>query len=168
MALTGKKKAFADSKKAGKSNKDAALAAGYSVKTAGPAGSRLAKDKDVLAYLKRVAKIAAPVAGFSEQGVKCADAPTSWPFGTQPPAAPPAENKPVVLTARAYLSSVVNDETLDEKMRVDAAKKLIEFEEAKPAPQGKKDQKKAGAEKVASKFAPAVPPRLAVVGGKKG
>ena len=53
MALTGKKKAFADAVLAGKSNKDAAVAAGYSEKTASAAGSRLVKDPDVKAYLDK-------------------------------------------------------------------------------------------------------------------
>ena len=50
MALTGKKRLFAEALLAGKSNKEAALAAGYSPASASAAGSRLAKDKDVLAY----------------------------------------------------------------------------------------------------------------------
>jgi phage terminase small subunit len=54
VALNQKKKAFADAKRAGKSNRDAAIAAGLSEKTAAQAGSRLAKDPDVIAYLARV------------------------------------------------------------------------------------------------------------------
>lgn len=44
MALTGKKRAFADAVLAGRSNKDAAIVAGYSPATASAAGSRLVKD----------------------------------------------------------------------------------------------------------------------------
>ncbi|GGY38274.1 terminase small subunit [Pseudoduganella albidiflava] len=51
MALTGKKRAFADAVLAGLSNKDAAIAAGYSAATASAAGSRLVKDADVAGYL---------------------------------------------------------------------------------------------------------------------
>ena len=51
MAFNSKKRLFADAVLAGKSNKDAAIAAGYSAATASAAGSRLVKDKDVVAYL---------------------------------------------------------------------------------------------------------------------
>lgn len=51
MALTEKKKAFAIALSEGLSNKDAALAAGYSEASAGMKGSQLAKDPDVNAYL---------------------------------------------------------------------------------------------------------------------
>ena len=51
MALTGKKRAFADAVLAGLSNKEAAIRAGFSEKTASAAGSRNVKDPDVKAYL---------------------------------------------------------------------------------------------------------------------
>ena len=107
-------------------------------------------------------------------GKKSADAPASWPFGTeqaadQPPSKP-VESAPAMppkqLTAREYLSQVVNDAGQDEKLRLDAAKKLIEFEEAKPAPVGKKEARQDAAKKV-SRFAPVTPPRLAVAGGRR-
>ena len=61
MALTGKKRLFAEALLAGKSNKMAALAAGYSAASASAAGSRLAKDKDVLGHLQRKAKVVSAV-----------------------------------------------------------------------------------------------------------
>lgn len=51
MALTDNMKAFAHAKVQGKSNKDSALDAGYSEKSAGSKGSQLAKDPEVVAYL---------------------------------------------------------------------------------------------------------------------
>ncbi|WP_083233123.1 terminase small subunit [Pseudomonas graminis] len=51
MALTPKKRAFADALRGGASNKEAAIAAGYSASSASAAGSRLAKDPHVLAEL---------------------------------------------------------------------------------------------------------------------
>ena len=62
MALTGKKRAFADAVLAGRSNKDAAIEAGYSAATASAAGSRLVKDVEVAAYLaaRRTSPSAAP------------------------------------------------------------------------------------------------------------
>lgn len=49
-----KKKKFVDAVIAGKSNKDAAIAAGYSAATAAQAGkSRLVKDEDVSVYIAK-------------------------------------------------------------------------------------------------------------------
>lgn len=52
MALTPKKRLFADCLKSGMSNKEAAIEAGYSKATASQQGSKLAKDNDVIRYLK--------------------------------------------------------------------------------------------------------------------
>lgn len=51
MALTAKMKAFVHAKLQGLSNKDAAIAAGYSEKSAGMKGSQLMKDAEINAYL---------------------------------------------------------------------------------------------------------------------
>ena len=53
MTLTAKKRAFADAVLAGRSNKDAAIVAGYSPATASAAGSRLVKDP-VVAEINRI------------------------------------------------------------------------------------------------------------------
>lgn len=53
MPLTDKKRRFADALLSGVSKTQAAINAGYSVKTAAQAGSKLAKDKDVIGYLQR-------------------------------------------------------------------------------------------------------------------
>lgn len=52
MALTQKKRLFAEALDKGLSKTDAAIEAGYSEATAAQAGSRLAKDKDVVRYLE--------------------------------------------------------------------------------------------------------------------
>lgn len=127
MALTGKKRLFAEARLAGKSNKLAALAAGYGAASASAAGSRLAKDKDVLAYLQR--KVAA----------------------TKEPAEPPAgsSNQPASFDLslalshrdpRAFLMAAMNDALLEPKLRIDAAKALMPFEFAKKGESGKKEQ----------------------------
>ncbi len=54
MALTSKKRAFIVAVREGASNKDAAIAAGCSPKTASSAGSRLAKDPDVIRELHKL------------------------------------------------------------------------------------------------------------------
>lgn len=64
MAMNEQKEAFARAKVSGLSNKEAAIAAGYSAKTASACGSRLAKDEDVRAEISRLqaTRDAAPVA----------------------------------------------------------------------------------------------------------
>lgn len=169
MALTGKKRAFADALKAGKSNKDAAIAAGYSAKTASPAGSRMAKDKDVVAFLAGKPVLVADVLTTQRDGTKHPDAPPNWPFGTEPPKVDgQAVDLPRKrLTAREYLEQLVNDEEADDKLRLDAAKRLIEFQEPKPVALGKKEAKDQAAGRVAGKFSAAAPPKLVAAGGKK-
>ncbi len=154
MALTGKKRLFAEALLAGKSNKEAALAAGYSAASASAAGSRLAKDKDVLAHQQRKAAAAA-----EPKGVAC------------PPAAQPGRFDLSQALAhrdpRAFLLAAMNDRLLEPKLRIDAAKALMPFEFAKMGEGGKKDAKHAAAKQVASRFAPAAPPKLAAANGKK-
>lgn len=136
MALTDKKRRFADALKSGASNRDAAIAAGYSEKTAAQSGSRLAKDPDVLAHIGRKEAVVE-----AQQQAK-------------------AEGKPTSLDAisRAYddpkdfLRAVMNYAGEDMKLRVDAAKVLMPYEHAKPGEVGKKTERQERAEKVASKF----------------
>ncbi|WP_420066306.1 terminase small subunit [Pseudomonas synxantha] len=54
MALTNKKRRFVESKADGASNREAAEAAGYAAASASAAGSRLAKDPDVVAALEKL------------------------------------------------------------------------------------------------------------------
>ncbi|MGU9830188.1 terminase small subunit [Pseudomonas sp. LF242] len=54
MALTDKKRRFVESKASGASNREAAEAAGYAAASASAAGSRLAKDPDVVAALEKL------------------------------------------------------------------------------------------------------------------
>lgn len=66
-----------------------------------------------------------------------------------------------------FLRAVMNDPSADARLRVDAAKALMPFVHQKLGEGGKKEQRQQAAEKVASRFAPAAPPKLAAVGGKK-
>lgn len=81
-------------------------------------------------------------------GQKSPDAPADWPFGTKPQE--PVEPEPKHLTAREFLSQLVNDLGANDKVRLDAAKRLIEFEEPRPLPMGKKEQRAEAAKKVAA------------------
>lgn len=133
MALTGKKRLFANAVLAGKSNKDAAIAAGYSATTASAAGSRLVKDAEVAAYIKK--QKAAQAAGESPQD----DRPTfdlSQAMAHKDP--------------RAFLIAAMNDIALEPKLRIDAAKALMPFEFAKKGEGGKKESAQEAAQKAAT------------------
>ena len=157
MALTGKKRAFADAVLAGRSNKDAAIMAGYSPATASAAGSRLVKDPAVAAYLAAARASVAP------------GAPAALP-----PAVPPARptfdlNRALQHTdPKTFLMAAMNDIELGEKLRIDAAKALMPFVHKKPGEIGKKEEKLDAAQKVAGGRygSPPPPPRLVSGGGK--
>lgn len=143
MALTGKRKAFAEAKKAGKSNKDAALAAGYSAATASAAGSRLVKDKEVAAYLVK-AKAA------SEK-----DAPVA-PIDPEP-----------TRDAKEFLELVMLGLIGADAAQIKAATALLPFQHQKLGEGGKKELREEAAKKVAGRFASAAPPKLVAAGGRK-
>jgi phage terminase small subunit len=155
MALTGKKRAFADAVLAGFSNKEAAIRAGYSAATAAQAGARLVKDKDVAAHLAANKKTAA--------GRPVAAAP--------PPPPPPTFDISAALMhsdPKAFLLAAMNDGALDPKLRLDAAKALMPFTHTKLGEGGKKDQKQDAARKAgAGKYGSAEPPKLAANNGKR-
>ena len=128
MALTLKKRAFVDAVLSGKSNRDAAVMAGYSAKTASAAGARLAKDPAVLevlnARVKEMAKAdAAPPKPLDPQDFDLRpDAPIVW---TDP---------------MSFLRAVMNHRHSDLKYRIDAAKAMLPYEYAKPGELGKKGE----------------------------
>lgn len=136
MALTDKKRRFADALMSGATQKDAAIQAGYSAKTAAQAGSRLAKDVDVLAHIER----RGVVAEAKEQAK--------------------AEGKPLNIDSLSklysdpmdFLRAVMNDGGEDVKLRVDAARVLMPYVHSKPGEKGKKQERQEAAEKVAGRF----------------
>ena len=149
MALTGKKKVFADAVLAGKPNKDAAIAAGYSVATASAAGSRLVKDKEVATYLVKHREAA-------EKGeVPAQDGPKFDLSAAMQHTDP-----------KVFLTAAMNDIELDPKQRIIAAKALMPFVHGKVADQGKKDEAANKAKSASQgRFKPAPTP-LKLVGGK--
>lgn len=167
MALTGKKQKFAEAKARGLSNKDAAIAAGYSAGSAAAAGSRLAKDPDVLAHLERKAK--------AKSGKK--PAPPAKATPTRAPAArePETLDEEAAVAAfdweqatryadpKAFLKAVMNDVETEPKLRVFAAKELMPYFHRKLGDTGKKEDRADAAKKAASgRFAAAAPPLRAV------
>lgn len=132
MALTGKKRAFADAVLAGFSNKEAAIRAGFSEKTASAAGSRNVKDPDVKAYLDQRRQVE-PISG-----AKPAPAPGPDDAALEiPPTADPVE----------FLTQVMNEPAADLRLRIDAAKAMLPFKHKKLGEGGKKDEKDEKAKK---------------------
>ena len=167
MAFNSKKRLFADAVLAGKSNKDAAIAAGYSPATASAAGSRLVKDPDVAAYLSKCRKkggskasaAAKPVPNTPEQSEAAAVTSAALAAGF---------DLSTILTfkdPKDFLLAAMNDQATEPKLRVDAGKTLMPFMHAKVAEAGKKDAKTEAAKKAASKFGALAPP-LKLVNGK--
>lgn len=164
MALTSKKRLFIDALRTGASKKDAAIAAGYSEKTASAAGSRLAKDADVQTELHKLNALH-PVKGGGPR--------------TQPPpttSAPVDEPEPAGFDLRAallhsdprdYLLAVMNDPESEAKLRVDAAKALMPFIHPRKGEGGKKEERQKAAEQAASKFGRQPPPKLVAANGKQ-
>lgn len=155
MALTGKKRAFADAVLAGFSNKEAAIRAGYSPATAAQAGARLVKDKDIAPYLAQHKK----------------SSPAASSAAPPPPPPPPTFDINAALMhsdPKAFLLAAMNDGALDPKLRLDAAKALMPFTHNKLGEGGKKDQKQDAARKAgAGKYGSAEPPKLAANNGKR-
>ena len=129
MALTGKKAAFAEAVLAGKSNKEAAILAGYSAKTASAAGSRLAKDQAIVDYLNRQIRVMAK----SEEQPAQALSPCSFELSPE---------TPIVWTdPLTFLRAVMNHQFTDLKHRIDAAKAMMPYEYAKKGDVGKKQER---------------------------
>lgn len=147
MALTDKKRRFADALMSGASNRDAAIQAGYSEKTASQAGSKLAKDPDVLAHIERKKAVTQAKEEARSEGKAFNLTDLSKLY-----------SDPLV-----FLKAVMNDGGEDLKLRVDAAKAMLPYTHGKIGEQGKKEQKSDAAKKAAGgKFGQSAPPRLAV------
>ena len=171
MALTPKKRAFIKALREGASNRDAAIAAGCPEKTASAAGSRLAKDPDVIAELHKLEALGLlpPVVKSVKADVKAPPAKPPKPAKEPAPVDPdpadagePPEPEPAgfdlaqVLLHRDpkdFLLSVMNDMGTEPKLRVDAAKALMPFVHQRKGEGGKKEQAKEKAAEVgAGKF----------------
>lgn len=155
MALTGKKQKFADAVLAGFSNREAAIRAGYAEASAGPAGSRLVKDADVVAYLqkKRV--------GVASERPKAASKPCAPKAAEKPASAPPlvnGESDPL-----EFLRGVMAG-TIDANItQVKAATAMLPYSHKRLGETSKKEEKEqAATEAGKGKYAPRTGPRGAV------
>ena len=157
MALTDKKRTFADAVLAGKSNKQAAIEAGYSAATASAAGARLVKDKDVVAYLAKCKKDKPQRQKVERQEKQAEKSAPTFDLNSALQHSDP----------KAFLLAAMNDIGLEPKQRIEAAKALMPFVHKKLGEGGKKEQTDEEAKKVAGRFASAAPPKLIAAGGKK-
>lgn len=138
MALTEKSKAFAQAVCRGLSNREAAIDAGYSERSASTKGAMLAKDPDVLAYIEKLSKV--QNAPEKVQGHI-------------------VEKRPVTLAEinRAhtlsdpleFLASVYDDTNEEMKHRVAAARAALPYVHGKVAEKGKKETKEDAAKDAA-------------------
>jgi len=147
MALTPKKRAFADALRGGASNKDAAIAAGYSASSASAAGSRLAKDPHVLAELAKL-----PV-NKKVKAQPSVNEPKAVEHGADGEQDGPSFDLARALTftdPKAFLIAAMNDPEAEAKLRVDAAKALMPFMHQRKGETGKKEDKQNAAEQAAA------------------
>ena len=126
MALTAKKKAFAQAKHDGANNKEAAIFAGCSPETASQAGSRMAKDPDVIAHLERLANV---------KDINIDVKPDQKPIITKKD----IETASSRADPLKFLEEIWTDPVEDLKLRMDAAKAALPYFHGKVAEKGKKE-----------------------------
>jgi len=161
--LTAQKRKFAIALVSGMSQKDAAVKAGYSEKSARSKGSQLANDPEVIAFIKRK----------KNEKVEVDDEPS---FGKKvyTPAVTDSPDQPEDSSAGIgkyddpleFLKAVMNNAGQDIDTRKDAAKAMLPYLHSKKGEVGKKDAKQAAAKAVASKFTGMAPPQLIVNNGR--
>ncbi|MEB7063955.1 terminase small subunit [Escherichia coli] len=164
--LTAQKRKFAVALMSGMSQKDAAIKAGYSEKSARSKGSQLAKDPEVIAFIERKKK----------EVIETDDVPT-YRQNVYTPAVNSNEKdkapapSPVVPPVSGsfddplkFLMAVMNDASEEIDVRKDAAKAMLPYIHPKKGETGKKDARNAAAKVAAgaSKFGAMAPPKLVV------
>lgn len=153
MALTAKSKAFAQAVVDGMSNKDAAISAGYSEKTAMQQGSKLAKLPEVIAYIAKL-RADKKLTSKDEKLTSSKPKPTA---SVQVVKAEKIESGPEKAHGQfigrdeiaigsiedplEYLKSVWMDKGQDEELRVACAKAALPYVHGKVADKGKKETK---------------------------
>ena len=158
--LTQKKRLYVQARISGKNQTDSAIFAGCPETTARQAASRYEKDPEVIAHMARV------TAGEPEPAPEPKPAPKPKPekevFQREEVPASLCASDPL-----EYMRRVMENETEDPKLRMEAAKTLASYLHAKPGEKGKKEQRQEDAERVASRFKASAPPKLVAAGGMK-
>lgn len=164
--LTAQKRKFAVALMSGMSQKDAAIKAGYSEKSARSKGSQLAKDPEVIAFIERKKKevIETDDVPVYRQNVytPAVNSPVKEKAPATPPVAPPVSGS--FDDPLKFLMAVMNDATEEIDVRKDAAKAMLPYIHPKKGETGKKDARNAAAKVAAgaSKFGAMAPPKLVV------
>lgn len=164
--LTAQKRKFAVALMSGRSQKDAAIKAGYSEKSARSKGSQLAKDPEVIAFIERKKKevietddepgyrrnVYTPAVNSPEKNNAAATSPVA-------PSVAGSFDDPL-----KFLMAVMNDAAEEIDVRKDAAKAMLPYIHPKKGETGKKDARNAAAKVAAgaSKFGAMAPPKLVV------
>ena len=153
MALTAKSKAFAQAVVDGMSNKDAAISAGYSEKTAAQQGSKLSKNPEIIAYIEKLTSAkkltpkskkltsekpeqSNPIQVVKVEKIESGPEQVHGQFVGRDEISRGAKDDPL-----EYLKSVWTDEGEDPKLRLDAAKAAMPYIHGKVAEKGKKETK---------------------------
>jgi phage terminase small subunit len=142
--LTAQKKRFADALMNGKNQRESAIEAGYSEKTAKIKGSQLAKDKDVRDFIERKKR-------REEQPVieDC----------NSPKLVKDKNFEDPIETMKFIMNYYIHE---DPKLSLEAAAKLAPYLCQKVGESGKKEAKNSAAKKAASKFVSLAPPKLVI------
>lgn len=161
MALTAKSKAFAQAVLDGMSNRDAAIHAGYSEKSASTKGSMLSKDPDVIEYINKLKSKSASENSEPKsaslpkvvQAVKikpeCEEASGEFVGRDEIPIG--SKDDPL-----EYLKSVWTNELEERELRLAAARAALPYVHGKVSEKGKKETRADEARNIAqgaSKFA---------------
>ncbi len=159
MALTKKKKDFANARLSGANKTQAAIAAGCPKNTASQSGSRFDKDPDVILYIKKKKNVKSDVkfdVKFKQAKKPDSDSSKKLTIAAVQNSIQPYDDP------LEYLMSLVNspDEGIDEKLRADCAKAALPYYHGKIIAKGKKEKAKNTAEEIASGgfFTPMAPP----------
>ena len=160
MALTAKGKAFAQAVADGMSNKDAAISAGYSEKTAAQQGSKLYKNPEIIAYIEKLTsakKLTSKSKKLTPQDEKLNSEKSKQSNPIQVVKVEKIESGPEQVHGQfvgrdeiaigshedplEYLKSVWMDKEQDEELRVACAKAALPYVHGKIADKGKKQTK---------------------------
>lgn len=145
MALTAKMKAFAQAVVDGLSNKDAAISAGYSEKSAMQQGSKLANNPEIIAYIDQFKSVKKLTPKSEKLTLK---KPKVNSVDSEENDNPLDDENYAKDDPLQFLLDVMNKSD-DMFMRVNAAKAALPYVHGKVADKGKKETKAEEAKKAA-------------------
>ncbi|KQE16777.1 hypothetical protein APD36_06545 [Acinetobacter pittii] len=134
MALTEKMEKFALAIVDGKTNKEAAISAGYAEKTASAAGARLAKDPEIIIYIEMLK-------AQKEGRSLTSDQPNIKPENSGEDENPLEEFQFEGDDPLEFLTKVMNFNGNKLNIRMQAAMALMPYKHGKVADKGKKETK---------------------------